>query len=529
MMRAAQPTPAVHERHERRLVLVACCLAGCAVWVEPPASIFRPPAALAFGSGWVAYDLLIAMINLAVIACYVGGGTLGDLLGRRKVLLAGLAGLIVGNLLLLLSPSVPWFVATRLATSLAGALTVPLTLSLIYLAFAGDDEGRHRAITLYVVVITLAKVAAAILGGLLHSLPDWRLAFLPPVLLGAAGLIMLLRYAQESAAKPGERYVALGTTASTWTLLALAFGLHVVWVAGPYAPHVLAASLCSAVLGAALLIWSDRRAHGRQLLRGLGRRRTLIILTVFGVAMQIGTAGYLAQTRGAFEVVYGFGGGLALLALTPLVAGTLLVSLPRLQEWAARLSRRAAMSGGLLTVGLSCLGIWLLFGQGSYITIAALMVAFGVGSTVANSAWTSTYLQSTSGELIGARTGMTSAISRTGDMVGAALTSALLASAGSSDYVRRLLGEGLREEQVRSAREALDMLLSPSTVGTAALDPAITRLLLSDYRSSYAAAFEQVMLALGMVCLLASVLAWIGLRPQTARIAIAMTGPHQEG
>lgn len=528
-MRAALTKPAVQERHERRLVLVACCLAGCAVWIEPPASIFRPPAALAFGSGWVAYDLLIAMINLAVIACYLGGGALGDLFGRRRMLVAGLMGLSFGNLLLLLSPNVPWFAATRLVTGLAGALTVPLTLSLIYLAFAGDDEGRHRAITLYVVVITLAKVAAALLGGLLHSLPDWRLAFLPPVLLGAAGLAMLLRYAQESREEPGEYYVALGNTASTWTLLALAFGLHVVWVAGPYAPHVLGASLCAATLGAALLLWADHRDHGPQLARGLRRRRTLIILTVFGVAMQIGMAGYLAQTRGAFQVVYGFGGGLALLALAPLVAGTLLVSLPQLQKWVDRLSRRAAMAGGLLVVGLSCLGVWLVFEGGSYGTVAALMIAFGVGSTVANSAWTSTYLKLTAGELIGARTGMTSAISRTGDMVGAALTSALLASAGSNDYVRRLLAEGLREEQVRSAREALDRLLSPTTIGTAALDPAITQLLLSDYRSSYATAFEQVMLALGVVCLLASAVAWVGLRPQAARIVISTTSSQQEG
>jgi MFS family permease len=502
----------VEKRPDRRLVLIACCIAGCAVWSEPPAAIFRPPAALAFGSGWVAYDLLIGIINLAVIACYLGGGTLGDLFGRRKMLLAGLAGHIVGNLLLLLSPNVAWFAATRLVTGLAGALTVPLTLSMIYLTF-DDDEARHRAITIYVVVITLAKIAAAILGALLHSLADWRLAFLPPVLIGLVGLAMLYRYVPESRAGAGERYIALGNTASTWTLLALAFGLHVVWVAGPFVPHVLAASLCAAMIGAALLLWADSRADGRQRFRGLRRRRTLIILTVFGVAMQIGLAGYLAQTKGALHVVYGYGSGLALLALAPLVAGTLLVSLPKVQAWVGSLSRRATMAGGLLLVGLSCLGIWLLFGQGSYGTVAVLMIALGVGSAVANSAWTSTYLQSTAGELIGARTGMSSAIARTGDLVGAALASALLASAGSSDYVRRLLAEGIEEAQVERAREALNRLLNPATVGAAAIDPDVVRRLLSDYRSSYAAAFEQVMLTLAVVCLLASALAWIGLRP----------------
>lgn len=524
-MDAALKEPTTPAPPDRRLILLACCIAGCAVWIEPPASIFRPPAALAFGSGWVAYDLMIGIVNLFVIACYLGGGALGDVFGRRKMLFSGLAGLIVGNLLLLLSPNVPWFVATRLLTGLAGALTVPLTLSLIYLAFA-DDDGSHRAVTIYIVVITLAKVAAAILGGLFHTLADWRLAFIPPIVLGLVGGALLYRFVPESKAARGDRYVTLGNTASTGTLLALAFGLHVVWVAGPYVPHVLAASLCVAILGAALLVWADSRRDGSPPIHGMQRRRTLIILTVFGVAMQIGMAGYLAQTKGAIQVVYGYGGGLALLALAPFVAGTLLVSLPRLQAWTKTLSRRAAMAGGLLVVGLSCLGVWLLFGRGNYVLVAALMIAFGVGTTVANSAWTSMYLHTTAGELIGARTGMSSAISRTGDLIGAALTSALLASVGSSDYVRRLLAEGVLESQIQQAREALDRLLSPATVGVSALDPAIVRHLLIDYRSSYAVAFAQVMLALAAVCLLASALAWIGLRRPLAPTAVSAVIPQ---
>src|SRR3712207_1940568 len=98
-MAAASTIPAQPAQHAARHVVTACCVAGCAVWLEPPASIFRPPSQLAFGSGWVGYNLFLGMINLLVIAFYLAGGSLGDVYGRRRVLQLSLAGVIAGNAL----------------------------------------------------------------------------------------------------------------------------------------------------------------------------------------------------------------------------------------------------------------------------------------------------------------------------------------------------------------------------------------------------------------------------------------------
>lgn len=490
-------------------VVTACCVAGSAAWLEPPATIFRPPSELAFGSGWVGFNVFLGIVNLLVIAFYLAGGSLGDVFGRRRVLLIGLAGVLAGNALLMLSPNTVWFVTTRLLTGLAGALAVPLTLSLVYLTFAGNDERLGRAITLYIVASAIAGVGGGLLGGLLRALPDWRLAFVPSMVCAVLGMLLVRLNVPESKAPPGERDVALGNTASTWILLALAFGIHVVWVAGPYAGYVLAASLAAASVGVLLLVRSDRRAAGGRFAHRWRSRWNLTLLTVFGVALQIALTGYLTQTQSAVHAVYGYGGLVAVLALAPFVVGTLLNSHPAFQRLTSRLGPLSAMALGVGLVGLSCLGTWFLFGSRNYLFLAVLLLATGIGSTMADSAWTSTFLRSVPGALIGARTGMNSAIKRTGDLIGTTLTSALLATAGSSDYVRRLLSEGVGEERLEQAREALDRLLDPATVAAAAGDPAIVDLLLSEYRLSYAAAYERVMLVLALICLLASLLAWI--------------------
>jgi MFS transporter, DHA2 family, methylenomycin A resistance protein len=521
---AAAPTNSeqIEQRASWRAV-AACCVAGCAVWIEPPASIFRPPAELAFGSGWVSYNLVLGIIDLYVIVLFLVGGTVGDIFGRRRTLMVGLAGATLGNLLLVLSPSIEWFVATRVLVGMASALVMPLSLSLVHLAFERDSEQRDRAITLYIVVTAIAVIVAGVIGGLFRSLADWRLAFVPPIVLALAGFVLVYRRVPESKALPHERYVAVGNTASTWILLALAFGLHVYWVAGEYAIYVLLGSLAAVALGILLLLRADYRASGSRLALHWRRRWHLTVLTVFGVAMNIGATGFLTQTFGAVRAVYGYTTLVAVLALAPFVVGVLLVSRPAFQRWTARLGHREMMASGMCLVALSCLAIWLLFGTRSYLVLAVPMLAFGVGSTMANSAWTARYLRSVSGELIGARTGMNTAISRTGDIVGTALTSALLAMIGTRDYIGRLREEGLAEDRVRQAADALNGLLDPATVNTAAVDPVITGYLLAGYRLSYTLAFERVMLVLALISLLASALAWLALQPSDKAVPVSAT------
>ncbi|NTU82791.1 MAG: MFS transporter, partial [Chloroflexales bacterium] len=169
-------------RGRRRWILAACCLASCAKNSEPPPWVFQPPGLQAFGGGWATYSLWMSALSLGALAFLLIGGVLGDIFGRRRVLLTGLRGLLVANLLTLLTPAVPWFVTMRLVAGAFGVLVLPLSLSILFLAYADDGAARSRAVTVYVLLTNMAFLTAGFLGQLMHSRLGWRASFALPTL-----------------------------------------------------------------------------------------------------------------------------------------------------------------------------------------------------------------------------------------------------------------------------------------------------------------------------------------------------------
>ena len=80
--------------------------------------MFREPAVEACNAGWARYSLLMSFITLGTLAFLLIGGTLGDIFGRKRLLLAGLAALSLANLLGMLSAEPAWFLTTRLISNI---------------------------------------------------------------------------------------------------------------------------------------------------------------------------------------------------------------------------------------------------------------------------------------------------------------------------------------------------------------------------------------------------------------------------
>ncbi len=135
--------------------------------------MFREPAVEAFNAGWARYSLLMSFITLGTLAFLLIGGTLGDIFGRKRLLLAGLAALSLANLLGMLSAEPAWFLTTRLISNISGALIIPLSLTMLYLAFSHDFSARTMAIAIYISVTSTAGLSAGLLGALMYSLGDW--------------------------------------------------------------------------------------------------------------------------------------------------------------------------------------------------------------------------------------------------------------------------------------------------------------------------------------------------------------------
>jgi MFS family permease len=122
------------------------------------------------------------------------GGRLGDLLGRRRVLLTGLAVFAVSSLTAGLATSAVFLVAARLVQGIGAALMAPAALSAVTTSFR-EGKDRNTALGIWGAISGMAAAAGVFLGGVLSQGPGWRWVFFvnPPVCVAVtAGALTLL-------------------------------------------------------------------------------------------------------------------------------------------------------------------------------------------------------------------------------------------------------------------------------------------------------------------------------------------------
>lgn len=163
---------------------------------------------------------IVAGYELAFGVLLVTGGRLGDLYGRRRLFIFGMAGFTAASLLCGIAPTVEILIGARVLQGLAAALLFPQVYASIRVNFTGND-GR-RAFGFLGMTLGLAAIAGQILGGFLveANLLDlgWRTIFLINVPVGIFAIIMA-RFIPETVAPerpaldwPGVALVSVGLT-----------------------------------------------------------------------------------------------------------------------------------------------------------------------------------------------------------------------------------------------------------------------------------------------------------------------------
>jgi hypothetical protein len=97
------------------------------------------------GSGLAAQQWVVEAYLLTLGALILVGGSLGDLFGRRRIFVVGLAGFGVTSVICAVSPTVELLIAARALQGIAGALLVPSSLAMITATFPDDERGRRSA------------------------------------------------------------------------------------------------------------------------------------------------------------------------------------------------------------------------------------------------------------------------------------------------------------------------------------------------------------------------------------------------
>jgi EmrB/QacA subfamily drug resistance transporter len=382
---------------------------------------------------WILDSYVLAFAGLLLVA-----GSLGDRVGRRKVMQVGLVTFILGSLLGALSTSPGQLIASRALLGAGAACIMPLTLSVITNVFTADRD-RGRAIAVWSAVATSGGMYGPLLSGWLISHFWWGSVFVVniPFLVGA--LIAIRLVVPESTGEVAGRLDVPGIVLSIATPTCLVFGV----IEGPERgwtdPVVVLSLAAAAVLAASFAVWELRVEHPLLDVRAL-RNRTLSVgsgvgfvtyFFLFGTNFLI--AQYLVQVVG----------------LTPLETGVRLIpsavamtlAAPVAARLVERFGARRVVSGGLAFAGC---GLLLLFRADNDSGSAPVMVALaiqGLGVGMAMPPTTSLVM----GSLPRAKAGVASAVQNTSRQLGAALGVALVGSLVAARYtaevVRTLGGE----------------------------------------------------------------------------------------
>jgi len=396
---------------------------------------------------------IIDIYGFLVAGLLITMGTLGDRIGRRKLLLGGAAGFALASLLAAFSTSSEMLIASRAIMGIAGATIAPSTLSLIFTMFL-DPKQRSTAIGVWIAAYSAGGAIGPVLGGVLLEFFWWGSVFLIGV--PVMGLLLILgpRTLPEYKDPNARRLDLVSAAMSLLAILGVVYGLKQIAQDGISALPVLS------IVAGLLLGYAFVR-------RQLGLTSPIIDISLFrNRAFSASLGSYLL---GIFVVVGYFlfiSQYLQLvLGLTPLVAA--FWSLPSAVGFVVgstvapkiihRFRPSVIMGAGMaiaavgtaMLIGLSVGG-----GIGSLILIAAASVVISLGLAPVITLATELIVGSAPPEQAGAATG----ISETSGELGGALGIAILGSIGTALYraeVADALPAGIPADVADAARDTL--------------------------------------------------------------------------
>ena len=153
------------------------------------------------------------------------GGRLADVVGRKRVLISGLAIFTAASMLAGLAESAELLIASRALQGFGAAMIPPAALSILAVTFE-EGAARNRALGLYGAVAGISATVGVIASGLLTDGPGWRAIFLLNVPIGIALIAMAARFLRGEAREvTGEPFDVAGAVTLTGSLLLLVYAL----------------------------------------------------------------------------------------------------------------------------------------------------------------------------------------------------------------------------------------------------------------------------------------------------------------
>jgi EmrB/QacA subfamily drug resistance transporter len=362
---------------------------------------------------WVLNAYALAFGGLLLL-----GGRAGDILGRRRVFLTGIAVFTLSSLAAGLASSPAWLIGARALQGVGGAIASPAALALVVSAFP-EGGSRNRAMGLYAAIASGGASLGLVLGGAITQWESWRWAFFINVPVGIIVAACAPFFLAETPRQPGHFDLA-GALTSVTGMAALVYAFIRAAAVGWSDPATLAALALAGVGLTAFVLTEARATQPVTPLRLFadGQRSASYASRLLLVGGMFGMFYFATQF---LQVVLGFSpvrAGLAFLPLTILIFGV------------SRLAAR--LLGRFPPVPLAVAGIvpviagmaWLsrISPGTSYLPgVAGPMILFGTGIGLAFVPLTTTALAGVRPEDSGAASSMVNVTQQVGGALGLAV------------------------------------------------------------------------------------------------------------
>jgi EmrB/QacA subfamily drug resistance transporter len=358
------------------------------------------------------------------------GARAGDILGRKKMYLIGLAIFIITSLIISMAHTPEVMLSARAVQGIGAAILAPSTLALLSINFA-DTHDRSRAMAYYSSVAGIGATVGLVAGGVFADLLSWRVGFFINVPLGLLLFFSALKHLQESEKHAGKFDLA-GAITSTIGMSALVFGIVNSAKDGWTAALTLSSLFVGVVLLAVFILNERNAAQPIMPLRLLNNRirAGAYITRIFYLGGMVGFFFFITQY---LQLVKGF---------TPFAAGVAFMPMTLVNFVAAiqaqKLSRKwgntnLLVSGSFITfIGVLCLSY--ITSDTNYITgIALPMVLIGIGQGFAFAPMTGFGVHDVDSRDTGAASGLVNVSHQIGSSLGLGILVVIFETSVPSD------------------------------------------------------------------------------------------------
>ncbi|HSO17750.1 MAG TPA: MFS transporter [Arthrobacter sp.] len=476
------------------------------VAVDNTALTFALPAiAAALRTSGVELLWIVDAYPLVLAGLLVAMGSLGDRIGRRRLLVIGSIGFAAVSAATAFAPSAGWLIAGRAFLGFFGAMLMPATLSLIRNIFP-DPNRRRLAIAIWAAGFSGGAALGPILGGWLVEQFWWGAVLLVAVPIMLPLLALGPAFIPESRDPSPGKVDVPSILLSLFTMVPMVYGIKDLATEGPGAT-ALGTMALGLAMGAAF-VRRQQRLHSPLLDLSLFRNRVFSMAITANILALFSFNGFILFLAQHLQLIEGMSPSAAGMAMVPALVATMVSGLavvPAVRK--VRPGFVVAAGLAMSAAGYSMVAFGSTGGGPALLLGALLVLALGVGTaeTISNDLIL--------GSVPPEKSGAAAAISETGYEIGAVLGTAVLGSILTASYQHNLrLPAGLADtapaQSTAHARETL--------AGAMELAAGLPGPMASTLRQAAGSAFESgvhVTAAIGLVLMAtAAVLAAVVLR-----------------